>query len=512
MARVDPKAILEDRMPGRASVGLILGMIGLSLCALVVLGIDALNGASFVVGFALGILPMPLLVALVLALDRLEPEPRRDLVFAFMWGAGVAALGVLLLNAGGYELLVKPVFGTTRGELVTTAVAVPLVEELLKGAVLFGFLRFRRTELDGLTDGIIYAAMVGLGFAMMENTGDYVRAIHQHDLEAVFIVRGLILPFGHPLFTSMIGLGVAYAALRRGAARVVAPVAGVCAAMVLHGAWNFSTAFGLRGLTIAYGIDLCIAAVLLVIVVRERRRIIRLINRYLPIYGGTGLVTPQDVEMLGNPRLRRRARQWARMAGGVGAGRAMADYQLAATELVLLHLRADRGVADPRWFERRRSDLLALMHMARQAFQVGRLRPLVPSWAGSGQSAFLRTDPPSPIRIASPPRRLAGWRSTPFPDVSPDQPDDTDSSAPPPLDKARSRPLWPTFIEGVMRSLLIIPLVPTRRGDAWKRIDLSLHEAYNALGPPPLGDLGDLEPPQDPKGGIGAVEAERYGH
>jgi RsiW-degrading membrane proteinase PrsW (M82 family) len=379
-------------MPGRAPVGLIVGMIVSSACALVVLGIDALNGAPFVVGLILAILPVPLLVALVLTLDRLEPEPWRALAFAFMWGAGVAVLGALVLNTAGYELLTKPVFGD-RGELVTASIGAPLVEESLKGAVLFGFLWFRRNELDGLTDGIIYAAMVALGFAMMENIGYYMRAINQHNIEAVFIMRGVISPFGHPLFTSMTGLGVAYAALHRGAARIAAPVAGLCTAMILHGAWNFSSAFGLQGLTIAYAIDFCILVGLIVIVVRERRQTVRLIRLHLPMYEATGLVTPQDVVMLGNMTLRRRARQWARMAGGAPAGRAMGDYQLAATELALLHQRAERGVAEPAWFYRRRLDLMNLMHLARQAFQVRHTRPLVPPWAGPEQSGFLQPGP-----------------------------------------------------------------------------------------------------------------------
>jgi protease PrsW len=403
MARVDPKAVLEGRMPGRAPVGLIIGLIVTSLCALVVLGIDAMNGASFLVGLVLAILPVPLLVSLVLMLDRLEPEPWRALVFAFMWGAGVAVLGALLLNTAGYELLTKPVFGQ-RGELVTASIGAPLVEESLKGAVLFGFLWFRRNELDGLTDGIIYAAMVALGFAMMENINYYMRAINSHNLEAVFIMRGVISPFGHPLFTSMTGLGVAYAALHRGSARVAAPIAGLCGAMILHGMWNFSTAFGLGGLAAAYGIDFCILVGLIVIIARERRQTVRLIRSHLPAYAPTGLVTPQDVQMLGSMALRRRARQWARMAGGSQAARAMGDYQLAATELALLHQRAERGVADPAWFYRRRLDLMNLMHMARQAFQVRRTRPLMPPWAGPDQSGFLRPGPsfgpppPGPFR------------------------------------------------------------------------------------------------------------------
>ena len=403
MARVDPKAVLEGRMPGRAPIGLIVGLIVSTLCALIVLGLDALNGAPFVIGLILAILPVPLLVSLVLMLDRLEPEPWRALVFAFMWGAGVAVLGALILNTAGYELLTKPVFGE-RGELVTASLGAPLVEESLKGAVLFGFLWFRRHELDGLTDGIIYAAMGALGFAMMENIGYYMRAIDQHNIEAVFIMRGVISPFGHPLFTSMTGLGVAYAALHRGAARVAAPIAGLCGAMILHGAWNFSTAFGLKGLTVAYGIDFCIIVGLIVIVTRERRQTVRLIRRHLPMYAATGLVTPQDVQMLGNIGLRRRARQWARMAGGSQAARAMGDYQLAATELALLHQRAERGVAEPAWFYRRRLDLMNLMHMARQAFQFRQVRPLMPPWAGPDQSGFLRPGPsfgpppPGPFR------------------------------------------------------------------------------------------------------------------
>src|SRR3569833_157896 len=179
MARVDPKAVLEGRMPGRAPIGLIVGLIVSTLCALIVLGLDALNGAPFVIGLILAILPVPLLVSLVLMLDRLEPEPWRALVFAFMWGAGVAVLGALILNTAGYGLLTMPVF-VECGELVTASLGAPLVEESLKSAVQFGFLRFRRHELDGLTDGIIYASMGALGFAMMDIIGYILLASDQH--------------------------------------------------------------------------------------------------------------------------------------------------------------------------------------------------------------------------------------------------------------------------------------------------------------------------------------------
>ncbi|HEU5161070.1 MAG TPA: PrsW family intramembrane metalloprotease [Streptosporangiaceae bacterium] len=404
MASVDPKAVLEGRVPGRAPVGLIVGLVISSACALAALGLDAVTGgAGFAVGLIMAILPVPLLIALVLVLDRLEPEPWRNLVFAFMWGAGVAVLGALILNTAGLVYVTGPLFGAEEGHFVSAAVGAPLVEETLKGSVLFGLLWFRRTELDGLTDGIVYAAMVALGFAMMENITYYIRAFDQGgaaQLQTVFIMRGVISPLGHPLFTSMTGIGVAYAATHRGPGRSVAPFVGLFCAMLLHGLWNGSTRFGLSGLGMVYLLGLVILIGLIVIVVRERKRTVQLISRYLPLYAPTGLVTPQDVQMLGKLSTRRAARRWARLVGGVTAGRAMGDYQLAATELALLHQRAERGVAEPAWFEFRRRSLLELMRLARQAFI--RERPLIPPWAGIGRSGLVQP-PPGYGRPPAPP-------------------------------------------------------------------------------------------------------------
>lgn len=397
MASVDPKAVLEGRIPGRPPVALILGVTVSSLCALAVLALDAaFGGVGFVVALLLAILPIPLLVALVLTLDRLEPEPARTVAFAFMWGAGVAVLGALILNTAGLIYVTVPVFGEDKGHFVSATVGAPLVEESLKGAVLFGLLWFRRNEIDGFVDGIIYAAMVGLGFAMMENITYYMRAYDEggtQQLQAIFILRGVIAPLSHPLFTSMTGLGVAYAATHR-TGRVIAPVAGLLGAMLLHGLWNGATTLGLGGLGVVYLLDACLLVALIVIVFLERRRTVQLIARYLPGYASTGLVTPQDIQMLGKLAHRRAARRWARTVGGSTAGRAMGDYQLAATELALVHQRVERGIADPAWFAERRAALLNLMGLARQAFlrtprPQAEPQPAAPPWAPRGPSGFL---------------------------------------------------------------------------------------------------------------------------
>ena len=95
----DPKAVIEGRPQGRTPVGLIVAVVAASVCALLVLLINVGNSEAgghsvvpFLEAFPLALLPVPLLMFLVLLLDRLEPEPRWNLALAFLWGAGVAAL------------------------------------------------------------------------------------------------------------------------------------------------------------------------------------------------------------------------------------------------------------------------------------------------------------------------------------------------------------------------------------------------------------------------------------
>jgi protease PrsW len=399
----DPRAVIEGRAPGRTSVGLIAGTVIAAACALIMLVIFAaeseLRGHSelpFLIAVPFAFVPVPLLVALVLFTDRLEPEPRVNLIFAFSWGAGVAVLVALIINTLGLEYVTMPALGKTAGQYVSATFGAPVVEETLKGLVLILLLRLRRQELDGPTDGIIYAAMVGLGFAMMENISYYIDALLKPEiggaklLGMTFVMRGVISPFAHPIFTSMTGIGVAYAASHRRANWAI-PV-GWLAAMLLHGTWNGLSRFGLAGLGVAYLLLTCVFAGLIGVLVQDRHKIVSLIRRCLPAYVPTGLVTPQDIEMLATLRGRRIARHWARMSGGRPAAEAMADYQLAATELAMLHQRAERGVISAPEFEERRQALLRLMHDARLAFLSRHPHPPVPPWAPRGPSGFIQRD------------------------------------------------------------------------------------------------------------------------
>ena len=96
--------------------------------------------APFAIALPLALLPVPLLVVLVLWMDRLEPEPRGNLVFAFGWGAGIAALTALIVNTADLEYVTMPALGASTGEYVAATFGAPVVEETLKGLVVIGLI------------------------------------------------------------------------------------------------------------------------------------------------------------------------------------------------------------------------------------------------------------------------------------------------------------------------------------------------------------------------------------
>ncbi|MEV2277184.1 PrsW family intramembrane metalloprotease [Nocardiopsis sp. NPDC049922] len=401
MPRLDSKAILQGRR-SRYSATLIVGTTVSVVCLLGMLvylwllamaggaaaGIDGAIG--FAVSLIAAVIPVSVLVPLILMLDRFEPEPGWVLFFAFVWGAGVAVVVSLLLNTWGMNNLTVPLYGADLGDYVATSVVAPMVEESAKGAVLLIILWRRRHEIDTFTDGVVYAAMVATGFAFTENVLYFLSAFFDDTLVATFAIRGLIAPFGHPIYTAMIGVGVAYAAMHTGVTRLFAPVAGWGLAVVLHGMWNASTRFGWLGLAAAYLVLFVVLMCLLGTAVRDRHAQIRAIAQYLPRYIPTGLVTRADVTMLSSMAGRRRAREWAASNAGRRGRTAMKEYQLAATELALLHKKLDAGLPREDW-KVRRDSFLALMHVARDTF-LGRMpRPVTPGWAERPtDSGFLR--------------------------------------------------------------------------------------------------------------------------
>ncbi|MGQ0630850.1 MAG: PrsW family intramembrane metalloprotease [Sporichthyaceae bacterium] len=361
-------AALGPRRPARTVIGytlmLLIGLLGWGS------GLALAGPTDFALALTLALLPVPLVLVAVLALDRLEPEPNRSLVLAFVWGATVAAVLAGIVNVIGISIA-EQLLQSENSLGAYASIGAPVVEETLKGAVLLSFLIYRHQELDGPTDGIIYAAMVGLGFAFSENIEYYITAaaVGGGELTGTFVIRGVFCPLLHPLFTAMIGIAVGYAALRpRGPERIALVGAGVLGAMVLHGVWNGSASTSPGALLAVYLLIMFPALVCVVVVTRvDTRRILALRLRLLPQVTPAGMVTPELAWLLAEPARVKAARRRLTSDGRADAARALGDYQRAGTELVLAHHRLERGVVTREWVDQRRTVLLPVLDGARRA-------------------------------------------------------------------------------------------------------------------------------------------------
>jgi hypothetical protein len=306
---------------------------------------------------------------------------------------------------------------------LTAVLVAPFIEELTKAAGPILLLIFRRREFSGITDALVYCGLSAIGFAMVENilylggygyragVEEYGPATGAQQVIAIFIVRILLFGFAHPLFTSMTGVGLGVAARtadRR--IRVLAPIAGLLLAMMLHGTWNLlpslAAATG-QPIIALYGyigvmVPIFFGMVGLAIWLRAWEG--RLTERTLPDYVRAGWLTPPEVAALGSLGRRHAARTWARRVAGDGGVRAMRGYQFAATRLALLRDGMRRGL-DRKPAERDRTlreerELLDAI-AAYRAFFVGR-DPQAPVGVWDGQRYHLRFPDGSQRTVAAP--------------------------------------------------------------------------------------------------------------
>src|SRR5581483_5326366 len=134
---------------------------GAAIAMLTILGFN-LGPRGLTVGLIAAILPVPVLVSCYLWLDRYEPEPALFLIFAFLWGAFPATL-----TAYGVNTLFADVVGVP-DNLVGVLVA-PCIEETMKALGPLMILWIRRRQISGITDGLVYCGLSGVGFAMVES-------------------------------------------------------------------------------------------------------------------------------------------------------------------------------------------------------------------------------------------------------------------------------------------------------------------------------------------------------
>lgn len=212
----------------------------------------------------------------ILWLDRNEREPIYLVLTSLFWG-GVMATGASgLLNTINGVLFQSMTLNPSLANQMTASLSAPPVEEITKGlALLFIYLFFTK-ELDSILDGIVYGALVGLGFAVFENYTYYFNAgAAESNSVASFAsatllvyVRGVITGIGtHACFTAMTGAGFgAFRVMRSGVLRWFMPVIGLTLAIFSHFAWNTFTGlfmFAPENLGVTMFVSLPLAVVVL---------------------------------------------------------------------------------------------------------------------------------------------------------------------------------------------------------------------------------------------------------
>ncbi|HUS13867.1 MAG TPA: PrsW family intramembrane metalloprotease [Chloroflexia bacterium] len=309
----------------------------------------------------LALAPALVYVLVIWWLDRYEKEPVSLAVLAFVWGAVPAILVALVLEI----VLGIPFAGAgSIGAFSEATVIAPIVEEGAKGILLFILFLAYRHEFDDVLDGILYGALVGLGFSVVENIVYGFRSAfpdgyspgQEPELDAVLAIwflRSGLFGLNHAFFTSITGAALGFLRANPGVrSRVALPVLGLGGAMFFHSLHNSLVSLGeLAGSSVAcigclvspvadWSGVVVIGAIALLAGIKERRWIEQQLLEEVAV----GRFSPAEYQMLISARRRLGAR-WDLLArDGWAASRRLGRLQQMATELAF---RKQQVLTDP---------------------------------------------------------------------------------------------------------------------------------------------------------------------
>ena len=212
-----------------------------------IVGISALsqNGVSSIIAaLTIPLVPAIGIFLLVNFMDRYEREPWFLRLSAFLWGAIIAIPPALFIEQN-IDNIIQNVFDPNNTSeimhVLFQGLNAGVTEETFKGIGLLLLFIILRDEFDNVTDGIVYGALIGAGFAMVENFSYFAQ--HSKGSLAYLIVGRIILGWlGHSTFSACFGAALGY--IRHTRVRwkqVLIPTGGFLIAIGLHSFFDFVT-------------------------------------------------------------------------------------------------------------------------------------------------------------------------------------------------------------------------------------------------------------------------------
>ncbi len=298
---------------------------------------------------------VPVAIA-IYVLDIFEREPISLIVAAFLWGGVVAAGIAVTANSSLLEALGKlagPNFAQTWG----VALVAPPVEESLKFLGVVMIFLIARSEIDDIFDGFVYGAIIGLGFAAIEDVQYFVQAVANSGgsdqigpVFGLFLVRVVLAgAYMHVLWTGITGLGFAYYITQRDQPlqkRRQVLIGLFAAAVSAHIIWNSplltELLTGLGGMFVfglIKGLPFLIFLILLVRFAQQREQ--RWFRVLTASEAGTDILTEQDLADLGGLRSRWSARRRVAARKGPQSGKLAGQIQREQIALAMIRSRSE---------------------------------------------------------------------------------------------------------------------------------------------------------------------------
>ena len=181
----------------------------------------------------LAIAPGVAISAYIIFKDQYNREPRRHLIISFLLGM-LSVLPALGMEVSASSLLSNfPIFfKSTIGIAINAYFFVALPEEICKFLMLLWY-AYRKKEFDEPFDGIVYAVMVGMGFATIEN----ISYVSQYGLMTGIMRLFLAIP-AHASFAIIMGYFMGKARFSAKKEQFLLFL-GVFWAIIFHGSYDF---------------------------------------------------------------------------------------------------------------------------------------------------------------------------------------------------------------------------------------------------------------------------------